>query len=80
MNLCAALIILSIVFLVGADRGSKSKQACQAIGFVLEYIILAVFSWSAIEGFHSVRSLVFPMKTEIRGFLKKALPIGWGEH
>ena len=79
MNLCIALIMLSVVFLAGVERGGKSEPSCQAVAFLLQYSFLAVFSWSAIEGFHSTRGLVFPMKTDVRHFITKAMPIGWGK-
>ena len=80
MNLCVALIMLSIVFLVGVERTRQTeKEVCQAVAFLLQYSFLSVFSWSAIEGFHSTRGLVFPMKTDITSFVTKSLPIGWGE-
>lgn len=79
MNLCGAIIFMNIVFLVGVERGGKSKEACQSVAFLLQYFFLAIFCWSGVEGFHSARGLVFPMKSEISRFVLKAFAFGWGE-
>lgn len=79
MNLCTAIICLNIVFLVGVDRDEKSNAGCKTVAFLLQYFFLAIFCWSGIEGFHSARGLVFPMKVEISHFVLKSCLFGWGE-
>ena len=78
MNLCVALIAMKISFLIGAEA-TTSKTGCKAVSIILQYFFLAVFSWSAVEGFHSSRGLVFPMRVEINCFIQKAIVFGWGE-
>jgi len=78
MNLCVSVIILSILFLAGADNNDYSDTACSVIAGLIHYSFLTVLFWGGIEAFHSARGLVFPMKTEISKFLIKAMVIGWG--
>lgn len=78
MNLCLSLILMQIIFFVGVERGAKSKVACQAVGFLLQYSFLAIFAWNFVEGFHSMRGIAAPMKAEISRFLPKASLFAWG--
>lgn len=79
MNLCAAIICLNIVFLVGIDRNNRPYEACQTVAFLLQYFFLATFCWSGVEGYHSSRVLVSPTKAEISYFFTKACLLGWGK-
>ena len=79
INLCTALIALKLLFLIGAEATS-SKVGCKSVAILLHYFFVAVFTWSGVEGFHSARGLVFPMKVEITMFMQKALVFGWGKY
>lgn len=77
MNLCASLILMIITFFAGLERNS-SETNCKVIAGFIQYFFLTVFSWSAVEGFHSARGLVYPMKVEVTLFIQKAFAVGWG--
>ena len=78
MNLCAALILLEVLFLAGIERTSP-RAGCQAVAFLLQYSLLCVLSWSAVEGFFSYRGIVLPMKSEIQNLMFRASIFGWGK-
>ena len=80
MNLCVAIILFSMVFLIGSEKRSfTSKTECAIAAGFLHYFLLAIFAWCTAEAFHSVRGLVFPMKSEITKFIYKAMAICWGK-
>ena len=79
INLCAAILFMNIVFVVGVEKSNISTGGCQAIAFLIQYFFLCIFFWSGVEGFHSARGLVFPMKVEIRMFIQKSCVFGWGK-
>ena len=78
MNLCAAYGCLLIVFILGASR-TESKSGCQAVAALIQYFLLSVFAWSAVEAFYSHRGLVRPMAAEISKFIWKAMVLAWGK-
>ena len=79
MNLCSAFILLLIAYIVGVTR-TETKAGCQAAAAFLQYFLLCVFTWSAVEGFNSFRGLVRPMAQEISKFMWKAMAIAWGKY
>ena len=79
MNLCCGYILLYAVFLTAVTE-TEAKLRCQIIAAVLQYLLLCIFSWCAIEGFYSFRAMVLPYSLEIRHFMWKAMVIGWGKY
>ena len=78
MNLCTAYIFLLLSYAVGVTR-TESEAGCKAGAAILQYFLLCVFMWSAVEGLNSFRGLVMPMAEEIRKFMWKAMFIAWGK-
>ena len=59
MNLCIAVIAFSLaVFIEAKKRDCMSKNECSLIAAFIHYFILAIYTWSTIEPFHSGRGLV----------------------
>ncbi|XP_064193415.1 adhesion G-protein coupled receptor G5-like isoform X3 [Anguilla rostrata] len=87
LNLTGALFFLHLFFLVsalwagpglglGADWGGV---ACQALGLLLHYALLATFTWMAIESFHLYMLLVRVFNIYVAKYLLKLGLVGWGE-
>ena len=68
-----------IILFVISTTGNRNNSECKSAAVFLQYFLLSVFSWSAIEGFTSFRGLVQPMATKIENFMWKAVAIGWGK-
>ncbi|CAF1281408.1 unnamed protein product [Rotaria sp. Silwood1] len=49
MNMLLCLIIVQILFLFGIDQ-TKHRFGCQIISILLDYFLLATFSWMFIDG------------------------------
>ncbi|XP_035273576.1 adhesion G protein-coupled receptor G3-like [Anguilla anguilla] len=86
LNLTGALFFLHLFFLVsalwagpglglGADGGGV---ACQALGLLLHYALLATFTWMAIESFHLYMLLVRVFNIYVAKYLLKLGLVGWG--
>eukprot|EP00795_Rhopilema_esculentum_P002013 gene2013-17573_t len=55
-NLCAALFLAELVFIVGINR-TDNTAVCRIIAILLHYFFSCVFSWMLVEAFHLYRLL-----------------------
>ncbi|KAL3883153.1 hypothetical protein ACJMK2_029444, partial [Sinanodonta woodiana] len=74
MNLCAALIISYVIFLVGVDR-TENKNACTAVAALLHYFYLSVFFLMLAFGIEIAVSVIYVFVTRSR--TRWLLPIAW---
>ena len=78
MNLCLAVILLDVAFLMG-NKENFCGWGCKVTSFITQYFFLAVFTWCGVESFHSCRGVVKPLKEPIKRFIQKSLLFGWGK-
>ncbi|CAF0770589.1 unnamed protein product [Rotaria sordida] len=63
MNMLLCLIIVQILFLFGIDK-TKHKFACQIISVLLDYFLLATFSWMFVDGIELLIALKHVFKID----------------
>ncbi|XP_033740708.1 adhesion G-protein coupled receptor D1-like isoform X3 [Pecten maximus] len=75
LNLCAALTIAYVLFLVGIDQ-TEDNTVCTIMAALLHYFFLATFCLMLAEGIQLLISVTFVFHAESK--LKWLLLIGWG--
>ncbi|XP_053369757.1 adhesion G protein-coupled receptor G3 isoform X2 [Clarias gariepinus] len=79
VQLSGSLFLLHLFFLASAlGSGTEINSACQCLGLILHWALLATFTWTAIEGFHLYLLLVRVFNIYIRRYLLKLCVVGWG--
>ncbi|KAM9795121.1 adhesion G-protein coupled receptor G2 [Neosynchiropus ocellatus] len=79
INLSAALLGLSLVFLLDAWLSSFSNYGlCIVTAASLHYFLLASFTWMGLEAVHMYLALVKVFNTYIPWCLLKFCAVGWG--
>ncbi|XP_063594683.1 latrophilin-like protein LAT-2 isoform X1 [Penaeus indicus] len=76
-QLCLSLLLAYSLVLVSTSVGGKGAWWCKAIGALLHYSLLCVFSWGAIEGFNMYLMFVKVWRTQ-RRLLRYYLGAGFG--
>uniref|UniRef100_A0A4W4GIA4 Adhesion G protein-coupled receptor G3 n=1 Tax=Electrophorus electricus TaxID=8005 RepID=A0A4W4GIA4_ELEEL len=76
-ELAGSLLLLHITFLA-SSLWSETERVCQVLGLILHWALLAVFTWTAIEGVHLYLLLVRIFNIYIRRYLLKLSLVGWG--
>ncbi|KAI5101336.1 adhesion G-protein coupled receptor G5-like, partial [Silurus meridionalis] len=79
VSLCLAVFLLNTSFLFiewGATWSQNS--ACVIIAVIIQYSLLACFSWMAIEALHLYLLLIKVFNIYIKHYLLKLSLIGWG--
>jgi hypothetical protein len=75
VNLCLALLVGDVLFLVAIDKTSDST-ACQAIAVVLYYFVLASFAWMLVSGYELHRTFTAVFDPQLS--MPRYMSIGWG--
>eukprot|EP00111_Clytia_hemisphaerica_P001276 TCONS_00003640-protein len=78
INLCLALVLMSVTFVYSGFRLTDDPTECKGIAFLMQYFLLTVFSWSLVEAFHTSRGIISPLKVKINSFLWKTSLVAWG--
>ncbi|XP_054437094.1 adhesion G-protein coupled receptor G2 isoform X3 [Pteronotus mesoamericanus] len=79
IQLCAALLLLNLVFLLDSWVALYDMQAlCISAAVFLHYFLLVSFTWMGLEAFHMYLALVKVFNTYIRKYILKFCIIGWG--
>ncbi|KAL6117451.1 adgrg4 [Pungitius sinensis] len=79
INLCAALLGLSMLFLLDSWLSSFSNYSlCIATAAALHYFLLASFTWMALEAVHMYLALVKVFNIYIPSYIVKLCALGWG--
>ncbi|NWV01546.1 AGRG2 protein, partial [Upupa epops] len=79
IQLCAALLLLNLVFLLDSWIALYDTQGlCIAVAVFLHYFLLVSFTWMGLEAFHMYLALVKVFNTYIRKYILKFCIVGWG--
>lgn len=79
LNLCAALLMLNVIFLVNPWLSSYNLPAvCIAVAALLHYFLLAAFTWMCMESVHLYLALVKVFNVYIPKYILKCCIAGWG--
>ncbi|KAF6089909.1 adhesion G protein-coupled receptor G2 [Phyllostomus discolor] len=79
IQLCAALLLLNLVFLLDSWVALYNMRAlCISAAVFLHYFLLVSFTWMGLEAFHMYLALVKVFNTYIRKYILKFCIVGWG--
>ncbi|XP_069746007.1 adhesion G-protein coupled receptor G2-like isoform X4 [Narcine bancroftii] len=79
INLCVALLLLNMTFLIDSWISTYNIDGlCIAVAVLLHYFLLVSFTWMSLEAFHMYLSLVKVFNTYVRRYILKFCIIGWG--
>ncbi|XP_058391513.1 adhesion G-protein coupled receptor G2 isoform X2 [Diceros bicornis minor] len=79
IQLCAALLLLNLVFLLDSWIALYDMQGlCISVAVFLHYFLLVSFTWMGLEAFHMYLALVKVFNTYIRKYILKFCIVGWG--
>lgn len=80
INLCLALLMLNLLFLVNSWLASfHNRGLCIAVGAFLHYFLLAAFTWMSLEAVHMYNALIKVFNTYIPNYILKFSIAGWGK-
>ncbi|KAL4695099.1 hypothetical protein H8959_000194 [Pygathrix nigripes] len=78
IQLCAALLLLNLVFLLDSWIALyKMQGVCISVAVFLHYFLLVSFTWMGLEAFHMYLALVKVFNTYIRKYILKFCIVGW---
>uniref|UniRef100_A0A5F5PIL9 Adhesion G protein-coupled receptor G4 n=1 Tax=Equus caballus TaxID=9796 RepID=A0A5F5PIL9_HORSE len=79
INLCTALLMLNLVFLVNSWSSSFQKEGlCITAAVVLHYFLLVSLTWMGLEALHMYFALVQVFNVYIPNYILKFCLVGWG--
>ncbi|XP_047572542.1 adhesion G-protein coupled receptor G4 [Lutra lutra] len=79
INLCMALLMLNLTFLVNSWSSSFQKAGlCVTAAVALHYFLLVSLTWMGLEGVHMYLSLVRVFNIYIPNYILKFCLVGWG--
>ncbi|KFV90882.1 putative G-protein coupled receptor 112, partial [Eurypyga helias] len=79
LNLCAALLMLNMVFLINSWLSSFNQPGlCITVAVLLHYFLLAAFTWMCLESVHFYLSLVKVFNVYVPKYILKCCIAGWG--
>ncbi|KAI5091997.1 adhesion G-protein coupled receptor G2, partial [Silurus meridionalis] len=80
IQLCLALFLLNMVFLVDAWLAlyTEAVGLCISTAFFLHYFLLASFTWMGLESLHLYLSIVKVFKNFVSHYMLKFSLAGWG--
>ncbi|KAG8507190.1 Adhesion G-protein coupled receptor G4 [Galemys pyrenaicus] len=79
INLCTALLLLNLVFLVNSWLSSFQKAGlCITTAVALHYSLLASLTWMGLEAVHMYFALIRVFNIYIPHYMLKFCLVGWG--
>ncbi|XP_053932056.1 adhesion G-protein coupled receptor G4 isoform X2 [Cuculus canorus] len=79
LNLCAALLMLNMVFLINSWLSSFNQPGlCITVAVLLHYFLLAAFTWMCLESVHLYLALVKVFNVYVPKYILKCCIAGWG--
>ncbi|RUS82142.1 hypothetical protein EGW08_010116, partial [Elysia chlorotica] len=79
LNLCSALLVLNIMFLVGTlDVSGFSRSACVGVAMCVHYSLLASLLWMLVEAVDMYQALVTVFNKYENFYLIKRCIVAWG--
>ncbi|KAK2528849.1 Adgrg4, partial [Columba guinea] len=80
LNLCAALLMLNMVFLTNSWLSSFNQPGlCVTVAALLHYFLLAAFTWMCLESVHFYLALVKVFNVYVPKYILKCCMAGWGK-
>ncbi|XP_032558247.1 adhesion G-protein coupled receptor G4 [Chiroxiphia lanceolata] len=80
LNLCAALLMLNMVFLTNSWLSSFNQPGlCITMATLLHYFLLAAFTWMCLESVHFYLALVKVFNVYVPKYILKCCIAGWGK-
>ncbi|XP_041885298.1 adhesion G-protein coupled receptor G4 [Corvus kubaryi] len=80
LNLCAALLMLNMVFLTNSWLTSFNQPGlCIIMAMLLHYFLLAAFTWMSLESVHFYLALVKVFNVYVPKYILKCCIAGWGK-
>ncbi|XP_068456268.1 adhesion G-protein coupled receptor G2 [Clinocottus analis] len=80
IQLCIALLLLNLVFLVDAWLAlyQDALGLCISTAWFLHYFLLVTFTWMGLEAVHMYQALVKVFNSHISRYMLKLSLVGWG--
>ncbi|XP_069468904.1 adhesion G-protein coupled receptor G4 [Ambystoma mexicanum] len=79
MNLCTALLMLNLIFLLNNWLSSFNNYGlCISAAVLLHYFLLVSFTWMGLEAVHMYFALVKVFNVYIPNYILKFCAVGWG--
>ncbi|XP_056262764.1 uncharacterized protein LOC130188415 isoform X2 [Pseudoliparis swirei] len=80
IQLCLALLLLNLVFLVDAWLAlyPDAVGLCISTAWFLHYFLLVTFTWMGLEAVHMYQALVKVFNSHISCYMLKLSLVGWG--
>ncbi|XP_052669458.1 adhesion G-protein coupled receptor G4 isoform X2 [Harpia harpyja] len=79
LNLCAALLMLNVVFLTNSWLSSFNQPGfCITVAVLLHCFLLAAFTWMCLESVHFYLALVKVFNIYVPKYILKCCIAGWG--
>ncbi|KAG7273802.1 hypothetical protein CRUP_016546 [Coryphaenoides rupestris] len=80
IQLCLALLLLNLVFLVDSwlSLYPDAEGLCISTAWFLHYFLLASFTWMGLEAVHMYLALVKVFNTYVSRYMLKFSLVGWG--
>ncbi|XP_071133675.1 adhesion G-protein coupled receptor G6-like isoform X1 [Mytilus edulis] len=79
INLCMALAVTNVIFLVGMQEYTLDNYiGCKIVAVALHYVLLSAMCWMLIEAFYMYLALIKVFNTYFSHFLLKCCLFGWG--
>ncbi|XP_030430094.1 adhesion G-protein coupled receptor G2-like [Gopherus evgoodei] len=79
LNLCTALLMLNLIFLVNSWLSSFNNHGlCITVAVFLHYFLLAAFTWMGLESLHMYFALIKVFRIYIPNYILKCCIAGWG--
>ncbi|KAM5290978.1 adhesion G-protein coupled receptor G4-like [Glossophaga mutica] len=78
INLCTALLMLNLVFLVNSWSSFQTEGLCIAAAVALHYFLLVSLTWMGLEAVHMYFALVKVFNIYTPNYILKFCLVGWG--
>ncbi|KAJ8278162.1 hypothetical protein GJAV_G00084580 [Gymnothorax javanicus] len=80
MQLCTALLLLNLTFLLDSWLAlyTEAVGLCISTAFFLHYFLLVSFTWMGLEAFHMYLAIVKVFNTYMSRYMLKFSLFGWG--
>ena len=79
LNLCGAMLLMDVAFLVGAPSYYVDDGLCRTVAVLMHYFLLATFTWMLVEALEMYRALVTVFAKYASWYMAKRCVAAWGE-
>ncbi|XP_052778661.1 adhesion G protein-coupled receptor L4-like [Mya arenaria] len=80
MNLCASMLILNVVFVIGSETSLaiSGDGMCKAVAILLHYFLLTTLAWMMVEAVNMYQALITVFAKYSGFFMLKRCICAWG--